>query len=408
MSRWRLYVERRAESIPGGRANHQNYKGESLMRRCGVFLASAGLLLPAMATACPFCTTLQPTIAQQCDGADVAFLGELAEANGTSGKLRILRPLQPAAPDRQAVADISLTASGDDRPRRGSLLLAVGKRQPAGSCSRSWTTVELNEASYAYIAQSPPLNQPADKRLAYFARFLEHADPLIAEDAYLEFGHAPFDQVARVAGRLDVDRLRGWLDDETVSPRRKGLYGLLLGIAAAEQRRAEVAGDFRRWIAAPANDFRSGFDGILGGYLWLGKEQALHELTERFLDNRDAAIGDLRHWMTALRFYRSFGRDIPTDELTKAYRRFLERPALAAAAIGDLARWHDWQSLDQVTTLFSRPGYTDAATHRAIVGYLLACPLPEAARQVARLRQLVPERVAEAERLEASTRGTAP
>lgn len=358
--------------------------------------------LPAVAAACPFCTTLEPTIAQTSDRADVAFLAELIEVDGASAKARVLRPLKAAASQSaQSVRSISLAAPVDNRLHRGSLLMAIGKRQADGSLS--WTTIELNEASYAYLAQSPPVSEPSEKRLAYFARFLEHADPMIAEDAYLEFGHAPFDQVAHLAERLDVDRLRKWLDDDTVPPSRKGLYGLLLGLAAAKQQRTDIADDFHRWIAAPANDFRTGFDGILGGYLWLSRQEALHELTAKFLDDRDAAIGDLRHLMTALRFCRTYGRDMPLNELTTTYRRFLQRPALAAAAIGELARWRDWQSLDQVTMLFGRSGFTDAATERAIAGYLLACPLPEAARQLARLRQLVPERVAEAERLEVSS-----
>ena len=367
----------------------------------GLVLGAFAALLPASAGACPFCTAIEPTIAQKCDRADVAFLGEIVEVNGASAKVRVLRPLK-AVRDQPTVTTISLAAAGGKRPRQGALLLAIGTGQAAGS-HVSWTTTELNEASYAYIAQSPLLSQPADKRLAYFARFLEHADPLISEDAYLESGHAPFDQAARISDRLDIDRLRAWIDDDAVPPLRKGLYGLLLGMAAAKQQRDDVALDFDRWISASASDFRSGFDGILGGYLWLGKEEALRQLEEQFLDDPESAIGDLRHLMTALRFYRSYGRDIPADRLLQVYRRFLERPALAAAALADLTKWRDWQSLDQVTMLFGRPGYTDAPTERAIAGYLLVCPLPEAARQLARLRQLIPERVAEAERLESNS-----
>ena len=54
---------------------------------------------------------------------------------------------------------------------------------------------------------------PAE-RLAYFAKFLQHADPIVAEDAYLEFGHARFDEVATVADRLSMDQLRAWIVSE--------------------------------------------------------------------------------------------------------------------------------------------------------------------------------------------------
>ncbi|HEX5499041.1 MAG TPA: hypothetical protein VFX03_07440, partial [Thermomicrobiales bacterium] len=241
----------------------------------------------------------------------------------------------------------------------------------------------MNEASYAYVARSPTLKTPVAERLSYFLSYLEHADPLVADDAYLEFGHAPFDEIAKLADRLPVDRLREWLDDESIPPERKGLYGLLLGLAARNQHRGEVADDFWRWITAPASDFRSGFDGILGGYLWIGKKAALDRLEKRYLDDPRAAVGNLRHLMTALRFYHDYVRDLSASDLANVHRRFLDRPALAAEAAGELARWQDWDSLDRVAALFSRPGYDDPAIERAVIGYLLACPLPAAGRQVA-------------------------
>ncbi|HVA48794.1 MAG TPA: hypothetical protein VNH11_20680 [Pirellulales bacterium] len=372
------------------------------MRRLSLLVAVILLLSGSPAAACPFCTTLRPTIAQQCDRAELVFLGELVEAEGASWRLRVYRAIKGlAGGETKRTITIVPARNGEHAPRSGTLLLAIGARRSATSPAKpSWTTIALNEASYAYVARSPPLDTPVAERLGYFVRYLEHADPLIAEDAYLEFGHAPFDEIARLAGRLPIDRLRDWIDDESVPPPRKGLYGLLLGLAAAARESPEIADDFWRWISAPANDFRSGFDGILGGYLWVGKEAGLRRLERRYLDREQAAMGDLRHLMTALRFYHDHGHGIPAAELTKVYRRFLDQPALAAAALADLARWQDWASLERVTLLFGRPGYTDAATERALIGYLLACPLPEAGRQVARLRQLVPERVAEAERLQ--------
>ncbi|MGH7139782.1 MAG: hypothetical protein ACREHD_28915, partial [Pirellulales bacterium] len=161
--------------------------------------------------------------------------------------------------------------------------------------------------------------------------------------------------------------------------------------------RPEIGADFWRMITAPASDFRSGFDGVLGGYLWLEKEKGLARLERRYLDDSHAATGDLRHFMTALRVYHDTGREIPKNDLLRAYRRLLQRPALAATVATDLRRWQDWQALDQVASLFGRPAYDDPAIERAVIAYLLACPLPGAERQVVRLRKLVPERVAEAE-----------
>jgi hypothetical protein len=349
--------------------------------------------------ACPFCTTLRPTLAKQVDAADVALLGDVIDANGPALKLRVQRVLK-GTKKKDANQIVEITRAVTDDVGSGSLLLAMGvsKRQP--STRLSWTALALNEASFAYVARSPGGSAPVAERLRYVLPFLEHSDALIADDAYLEFGHAPFDEIAKFAGQLPVDRLREWIADESTPPERKGLYGLLLGLAASDQKHDEIAEDFWRWITAPASDFRSGFDGVLGGYLWLGKKTALARLEERYLDDANARAGDLQHLLRALRVYHDYGHDIPGEELLRAYRGFLDHPSVAALAIADLARWQDWRSLDRVASLFGRAGYDDSATERAVVGYLLACPMPEAARQIARLRKLVPDRVAEAERLE--------
>ena len=173
--------------------------------------------------------------------------------------------------------------------------------------------------------------------------------------------------------------------------------------SASSQGRTEVADDFWRWISAPASDFRSGFDGILGGYLWLGKTEALARLESRYLDDPRPRTGDLRHLLTAMRVYHDYARDVAPEEFMRVYRRFLNFPAVAALAVADLCRWQDWQSVDRVASLFAERGYDDPATDRAVIDYLLACPLAEATRHLARLKKLFPDRVAAAEGMESST-----
>ncbi|HET6883132.1 MAG TPA: hypothetical protein VFI31_23385 [Pirellulales bacterium] len=367
-------------------------------------LVAAALWLDGRALlACPFCTSLRPTLTQECERADLAFLGELASAKDTTWNVRVHRVLKSGDGLSKQIALVEPICESGDVPHRGSLLLALGTRKPGTTASDvAWKVVALDELSFGYVAQAPTFKKPAVERLPYFLDYLENADPLVAEDAYLEFGHAPFDEIVKLAARLPIDRLRAWLADEGVSTDRKGLYGLLLGVAAEAQSRHDVADDFWKWINAPASDFRSGFDGVLGGYLWLDQGKALARLEHLYLDDPHAPSGNLRHLITALRVYHDYGRGIPQDELLKVYRRLLEKPELAAAAIADLRRWRDWQALDRVASLFGRPGYDEAAIEREIIAYLLACPLPAAQPHVARLRRLVPDRVKEAERLQSS------
>ncbi|HWB10943.1 MAG TPA: hypothetical protein VG826_17075 [Pirellulales bacterium] len=354
--------------------------------------------------ACPFCTAPRPTLAQQIERADMALMGDVVAADGSTWKLRVQQSVKPGEEAAGRLIEIA-NRSTDGNPTPGELLLATATKRDKPSAEVSWSIVVLNEASFAYVARSPTTRDATAKRLSYFLPFLEHADPVIAEDAYLEFAHAPLDEIGKLADRLPVDRLRDWLADADLPPERKGLYGLLLGLSASAQGRADIADDFWGWITAPASDFRSGFDGVLGGYLWMGRQEALARLEDRYLGDPPGAFGDLRHLQTAMRVYHDYGRDVALEEFMRGYRRFLDHPAVAALAVADLSRWQDWQSVDRVASIFGQPGYDDPVTDRAIIGYLLACPLPEARRRVVRLRKLLPDRVTAAERTATTTSG---
>ncbi len=206
----------------------------------------------------------------------------------------------------------------------------------------------------------------------------------MAEDAYLEYGHAPLEAVARTIELLPMDRVRAWVTDPNVPGERKGLYGLVLGLARDARARQENASLLRRLIVTPEDDFRSGFDGLLGGYLLLEGTAGLELIEARYLANPQAAQGDVRHAMTALRFYHEYGREIPQSRLCAAMRKLLSREEFAEAAITDLARWQDWDAIEQVEGLYRLGNDAPPGTRRAVVGYLLACPEPRAAAALAR------------------------
>ena len=213
----------------------------------------------------------------------------------------------------------------------------------------------VNE-SFAYFARAPSPKGRRPSGCATSQRILEHVDALIAEDAYLEFGHAPFDDVARSADVLPSARLRAWLFDDKVPPERKGFYGLALGLVGDAEERRQNAEFVRTLIDYPDNDFRAGFDGLLGGYLLLKGTEGLNLIERRFLLEPHARDGDVRHAMTALRFYHEYGHDIPAERLSAAMRLLIIRPEFAAAAITDLARWKDWKVAYAVAQRFAREG----------------------------------------------------
>jgi hypothetical protein len=381
-----------------------------LLRSC---LSAIGLLLAISATAfgCPFCTALEPTLASRRESAAVVALGEVRGIEGRKLDVRLHRTLKG---EKLLAGQDSIVVPAAGTLKVGTLLLVFGdlveteadekgnlETQAVATKGESlrFAAVPVSETSYAYFAQAPDLRKTAPERLRYFARFLEHADPTIAGDAYQEFAHASFGDVAQAADALPGDKLIGWLASERVPPARKGFYALALSFNETEPLRRFHADVLFKMILAPSDDFRAGFDGVIGGYLLLRGASGLDQIDELYLSNPKAADGDVRHALAALRFYREFGDEIPRERLAKALRHVLARPEFADAVVTDLARWKDWSALDEIAGLYTQDAYAQPAVRRAIVGYLLACPEAAAAVQLKRLRGIDPQGVAAAEQV---------
>jgi hypothetical protein len=361
-------------------------------------LALAVALAARTAAACPFCKPLGPTL---CQSRAAASITALAEVEGPSAK-RATKVKLHRVFDAQRSADQSshLTIPLDLAATPGTLLLIFGMgERDAAPEALAWHAVAVNEISYAYFARAPAVGAKGADRLKYFARFLEHPDSVVAEDAWLEFAHAPFEDVAVVADTLASPRMRKWLVNPGVPPYRKGFYGLALGLASEPAERRANAELLRTLILEPQDDFRAGFDGILSGYLMIAGPRALELVDSRYLANPKSADGDVRHALAALRFYNEYGHEIAAERLNAAVRHLLVRPEFAEAAVTDLARGKDWDAVDQVARLYSEPQYAQSATRRAIVGFLLACPGAPAVEALNRLREADPKGVAEAEQV---------
>jgi hypothetical protein len=380
-------------------------------------VGTVALLFAVSATAlgCPFCTALEPTLSSRRDAAALVALGEVQSSPVRPGDakpsltIRLHRTLKG---DKLLGGQESIVAAAGGPIKPGALVLVFGEKtegervDEGSAASLRFAVIPVTETSYAYFAQAPDLRKPAPERLRYFARFLEHADPTIASDAYQEFAHASFADVEKAAGSLPFDKMSGWLLSERVPPARKGFYGLALSLGKNEDLRKIHADRLFRMILSPEDDFRAGFDGIIGGYLLVRGASGLDQIDKLYLSNPKAADGDVRHALAALRFYREFGQDIPRARLAQSLRLVLTRPEFAEAVVTDLARWQDWSAVDTIAGLYTQDAYAEPAVRRAIVGYLLACPEAGAMSQLQRLRGVDPQGVAAAEQVLSSLGGS--
>jgi hypothetical protein len=358
--------------------------------RVTIYLAAV-LCYGTFAIGCPFCTAIAPSLAQVRETADVVALGEVNDAKLQPARFKLHRV---AAGEDLLVDRDWLDTDVNLQVKPGELVLLFGTKQDD---ALKWIVVVVNETSAAYFFRAPSLRIAEPERLKYFASFLEHPDPTISEDAYREFGHARFESVSKVVDQIPNRRVQEWLLSDGVPQARKGFFGLVLGLAkTTEERRANIE-LLHKLIVDDDDDFRAGFDGVLGGYLLLTGEDGLKLIEDRILANPQSRVGDVYHAMTALRFYHEYGKEIPVERLRAALGRLLVRPEFAQPAITDLARWQGWEFCDRIADLYTKPGYGASEIRRAIVGYLRACPLPAAAKHLARLRTLDPTGIAQAE-----------
>lgn len=345
-------------------------------------------LLVAQATSgCPFCGPVGMPLAERRDTADLVLVGAVAGSASRDLAGLMVQPLAPLAVLRGA-ADPSdeAIACRVDAPIDGTGIL-FGSREPDGL---HWKAIAADEALIAHVAEVPAVEDPADRRLRWFVDRLEHPNPAIAADAFTEFGRASFAAVRDVADAFDATLLRGWLADNRVDPRRRGFYALALGLATAGADRVEdrAAGRaaLENAVAAPGDDRRAGFDGIIAGLLAAEGESALDMLSARGLFAPDTRPGDARHALAALRFaWECLADSIPRDRVAEATATLLDNPAVAADAAVDLARYSHWKDVDRVAALWEPLGRDDPLIRRAVAGFLESCPLPSARAHRARL-----------------------
>ncbi|MEX2186552.1 MAG: hypothetical protein WD875_07150 [Pirellulales bacterium] len=345
--------------------------------------------------ACPFCTALKPTLCERRETAAVAALAEFVAADGETKTFRVHQAL---VGKQQIAGKDELRIAVDWQGKAGALAMLFAEGDAAATLDKlEWSAVGVNETSFAYIARAPSLRTKAAERLAYFVPFLQHADALIADDVYQEFGHAPLSDVAKIADHLPFDKLRRWLLDREIPQERKGFFGVALGLATTDaDRRANLA-TLEKVMDSDENDFRAGFDGVLGGYLLLRGEKGLAEVARRYFADAKTAEGDTRHAISAVRFFYEYDDASDRERFREALRPLLDRPPFASAAAIDLARWKDWASLAKVAKLYDAADYPQPSTREAAVAYLLACPEDAAAKALAEIRTRDPKGVAAAE-----------
>jgi hypothetical protein len=350
------------------------------------------------ASACPFCGVVGQPLSERRDRSAVVAVGEAEGAAAPDAQGLPAQRFRIAQIVRGELAGSPDHVTGRVAGSVAGTAILFGTAVPAdGSGTRlRFEAVAANEAVLAYVVAAPATLVPAAERLHWFARRLEHPERAIAEDAFTEFGLAPFAAVREAAAAFDAGALGAWVAEPGIDPRRRGFYGLAAGIVAARTSEptesARLVSVLKQAIEAPADDFRAGFDGLMAGILVAEGVRGLDFLEGRGLFAASARPVDQRHLLSTLRFaWESLADTIPRERIAAATAKLLVSPAVAADAAVDLARYRAWDAVDQVAQLWTTAGSDDPLVRRAVAGYLSACPLPEAQTHLERIRRQSPD-----------------
>ncbi len=365
------------------------------------------------AQACPFCSAVSLTFAQEIAQSQAAViarliepppasaLGPTAEGPLPKGKFAVVEVLK----GDDLVTDAGHTAGGEkpvetilleDKPI-GTLFLLMGMDVEAPDLVWS-SPVRVSERAVEYLRKLQDLPEQGPERLAFFLDHLEDADDALARDAYDEFAVAPYADVRNLKDRLDPAKLLAWIEDPAVQANRRRLYATLLGVCGSDAEAKRIAAILSgEGIAAEHAEVRGGLDALIACSVALQGAPALDQVDELFLDRKRggnaAPFTETYAAVMALRFLGEESDLVPRERVLESLRLLLDEPKLADLVIADLARWQDWSVIDRLVTIFKDAKADNIFVREPIVNYLRACPLPAAAAAIEELEAIDPDAV---------------
>jgi len=377
----------------------------------------------AGAQGCPFCSAVSQTLSQEIAGADVAVIARLLklppeadlnsddqsawdvdDPNSGSAEFEVLKTVRGAevgnlAPVQGSTIKVVYFGSSQiNKQGQKKLFLISGL---AGKQIDWSTPLPLTERGAEYIQAIITLPEKGAQRLSFFLDYLEDEDPLLAQDAYDEFGRAPYEVVTAVGDKIDRPQLIGWIEDSQIGPTRRRLYLTLLGICGKAEDvdflESLLRYDYQpmkiglaatlavitqtgpalgvpvlsEMVKADVRRKQQCLDALIAAYLKLKGPAGLPLIERRFLTNPAAEYTHVYAAVMALRFHGEETDALPRQRLLQSVRLLLGNADIADQVIPDLARWEDWSVLDQLVTMF-KDSDADAWVRQPVIAYLLA------------------------------------
>ena len=321
-------------------------------------------------------SALPESLAQTPNLKPGAIIQRSAEATGQPGDLYLIYGdllIDPAIPPADTASPRTfVNESGKAIPPIRNVSLPAAAITPA----IDWTDhTAISPVAAKYLKTLPSRDLPVQQRLEWYVRHLESPDPLVAGDAWAEFGCAAYEDVRACRRLYSPERLKSWVSDPGMSPERLGLYGLMLGLCGSPEDAAVLRS---QCFNADTGEFRFGAEGLVAGYLLLSGEAGLSDVEQQFLQPETSSSA--RHaLLQTLDFFHTYEPDlIPQARICQSARLLLHDPVLAETTVMSLARWRDWDSLPLLTQIFdealkSAPPAENDSLLRSITQFAQLC-----------------------------------
>ena len=269
-----------------------------------VLLVAAWMLAAATGPACEICGGMKNrnSLAFEFDQANVIIYGHLANpklnakgAGTTEFHFDSIVKDDPKFPrQKMLVLQRYLPILDDKNPPKFVMFF----RSPKQPLEPYWGKEIANPAVLEFIAELHRFRDEPAQRLLNAAERFDHADSMVADEAFMVFAKADDKLIAQIAGKLDPAKIRKLVKDPDMEPERVSLFAYLLGACG----NAGDADLLRSLLKNPSSrDFKS-FEGILAGYINMRPQDGWAFMFETLKNDKQSFL--LRYAaMRTMRFY---------------------------------------------------------------------------------------------------------
>lgn len=364
-----------------------------------IAISALSLLASRPALACPFCTAVSQTLTEQFDSVDAAVIVRLeklpdpALAQDPAGDLplatfSLVTPLtgKEYFEGEAAKQPIEAIFFGDGKVGDKYLLTGV---EPI---RWNWSSpVKITEVGEGYLKHLGDAAEKGPERLAFFLPYLNHADALLAQDAYEEFARAPYEDVVGIKDKLEPEKLVGWIESPEVSSSGRRLYLTMLGVCGGEGQYELL----QRLMTTEDRKLRAALDATIACWLTLRGPEGCDLIDQLFIENQKSEYADTYAAIMALRFHGTESDVVPRERILVSFRKMLDRPPLADLVIPDLARWKDWSVKEKLVDVYRKADKEskNVWVRMPIVAYFRACPDEDAKEVLKELEKIDPDAI---------------